>query len=52
MEDVSTCMEHFYKFECESKEYGKHVERWLVEGQKQDISQLQRDGLVKVNRGK
>ena len=50
MEDVEACMEHFYGFEA-TMELGGAVEKWLIRGRKQDLSELQKAGVLKVKRG-
>lgn len=51
VEDVEACMGYFYRFEANGKEEAAAVERWLVTGWKQDLSKLERAGVLKVNHG-
>lgn len=50
MEDVEACLAHFYRFEA-TKESAERVEKWLITGQKQDLRELEKRGVVKVKRG-
>ena len=50
LEDVEACMEHYYRFEA-TKQSAKLLQRWLITGQRQDLSEMERAGVLKVKRG-
>ena len=49
LEDVQARMEYFYRFEA-TKEIAERVEQWLVTGRTQNLSNLVKDGVLKIKR--